>query len=509
MFPNIVTLSSNETYTIAEGDDSFSQEALMKFLSTRIQILRVSCIVAGCLCNSLFANPSNTNTLRILSFATYIEEFNAQGHITKINATTTLTALERKNGIPVLPDPVFQVSKMDNWSFSLTQNMPWPALFSAERNLRDSQFQLARISENAAKAEQHWLAANDFLTWISLHKELENSLQNLESWNKIRTFAETRQQQGLGWHGDMVQIQIDLEMAKSRTIALENDIANLRDMMRLRIGDTAGTSDFDKEWPKDWLRKNETESGLSPDFETQRLTLLKTEQLALLNLSKATELPNWSLGATWTKASETMGMPGFMVGVRIPLFSWPTISRIESEKSLTESLFKLRESQRNFEKRTALLVSARRSSQAHNNVETLQKKLLPLAEQHLKITLSEFAAGKKKITDLIAAEKSVRAFKAAETQAMAQLARENLLHKAIADGIATFPSAGSVPQLSLTEGALQFNMQEMGSQNAQMQSTSQSQNSKTPSKRTQTNSTSESAEESTKSRSSTMGSMGM
>ncbi len=317
--------------------------------------------------------------------------------------------------------------------------------------------------------EQRRLAASfDFLTLIKRTESLKIVVRELQELEKIRNYAEARLKQGLGKHADMLQIQIDLEVTKSRINSMQRDLDNQKDAMRFRIGDTSGETDFQTDWSFTNFIVQESPSSEKPkgtpeNFAAESITLRTQTELASLDTQRSLLRPSFSLGVSAMQKPENMWMNGFMVGVTIPIFSLTSQSSLNQQMALTARKKQNELHTSTSAQQTALAVSSRRVAQAKENHETLQKRILPLAEEHLKFVSTEFVAGKLAIADLINAERSLLNLRISEIEAHEQLEIERLTRHALVNGLTTDINSTKIPQLSLSLGTGSSGMNSMSS----------------------------------------------
>jgi outer membrane protein TolC len=404
-----------------------------------------------------------------LSFEDYTQALLAQNPEGQREGFLVEEAKFRLEGYPLLPDPEIRISKEELLSISLTQQIPWPNAYYNRQTALEAKLNETKTLTKIALELRKLQAAADFLGLIRKSDSLKIIEQELQNLTKIREFGEARLKQGLGQHADMLQIQIDIELTKSRVAGLRRDLENQKDTMRYRIGETSGEVDFKSEVPrylfvdakKDVYETNKNVG--SADFASEKSNLRFEGVLASLQAQQAQLRPSFSLGASAMQKNDGMWMSGFMIGMSLPIFSATSQTSINQQIAINTRQQRTELSAIASEKHTALNVANRRILQAQENLTTLQQRIIPLAAEHLKLTSSEFVAGKSALIELLNAERNVLGLRISEIDARATLAIEQLARSAILSGINISIDNSEIPQLNLNTNAANGSMNSMAS----------------------------------------------
>lgn len=366
------------------------------------------------------------------------------------------------NGIQRLPDPMILASREERLAFSITQEIPWPTAFRAQDLRVEAQTRQAEAILEQTIRTVRLEAAQDFVATIALNKNLALALKNLSELTKIRDYTTSRRRQGLGGHGDILQIQIDMELAHSRITALQRTIENRKEGLRQLMGATGQLVEFQLEWPQELLSTQIP--SVTTDLAAKRIEADSTLALASLEAQRAALRPSFTLGASRMQQEDGMWMNGVMMGVRLPIFSWGSAAALADRLSIRNETTRLEQTLRAEERTAAARIVERRRVQAEENLAALQKRILLLAEEHLSLTLSEFVSGKGTLDGVIATERNLLGLKRAEVEAIRQLATENLTRQAIAEGVTTVLDTSAVSELGLSPDMSTSGGSSMGSQ---------------------------------------------
>lgn len=380
----------------------------------------------------------------------------------------TLETEAKKAG--VFPDPFVQVGRERQelpfvnpmeaepkaappaWVLGLTQEFPWPGKLQSQRQARAAGVGLLKAQVDLGRLQRKLAAAEYYLDIIKSMKIVgvkKDSLSELEQALVIQT---ERRRLGLGSHSDLFATQTEVELLRSEVIALQQDIASRGARAALLAGlPIHAAVAFDEEFPKELLAQKKLEVA-GADSSSDALNSVTEAQLgkrrAALEAERKDSLPSVTASLAFMRDDSEMLMFNAMLGLRLPLFSGAvrdTLDEVGARSAAATAKERAWNGQRN---ELAFFQCDLRVNQARANLRTLEERLVPLAADHARLLLSEFAQGKSSLAELNQARRTVLKLRQSRIEMETALAREGLAYEKITSGLGDETLDTPMPTLS-------------------------------------------------------------
>lgn len=338
-------------------------------------------------------------------------------------------ALERKG---LFPDPRIAVGReninvMSNSTagtaqtvLSVSQEWPWPGSREREVAVARARLVVSDLQREQIRVRRALLAGRLFLQRLLLLQSIRLESENLRDLETVGESTLKRRKRAQGGHGDDFSVNTEMILARSRMVSFRTELLS-RERYLAGVLALPVVPQFVNVWPT--IREGADmfsalkwdERDFAHSILEQQLVVERSRVDSINDLSR----PSLSTSANLMRNDMGMVMASVMLGVKVPLFSAGTAS--SAQRELNETSQAILAQSRWYEERRKLAADQvqERLNTVDSHLSILDSQLIPLASEHVRLALADFAAGRlsvasfldarrKRIDFLLAKEKMIK-----------------------------------------------------------------------------------------------------
>lgn len=429
-------------------------------------------------------------SVETFSFVPYIKAV-GQGHPErKADEATVRAARESLGNVGLVPDPMISLgregipvkeapmegdaesmsdapaeesmSDKTAWALGVSQEIPWPGKLSASKTVAEKRVFETEAAVRVATLQRVFDAAFLYLDLVEAEQVIRLQQENLREVKSLGDLLHRRRKQGVGNHSEALELRVAEVLAERE---LDSQQARRSLLMRWARA-AAGASEQSQFSLAAWPSRADVESAVvvalgepPADRELQRIQAAAETARAKAALDGYATRPSLTTSLEVMREDSGNVMLNVMAGVRVPLFSGKGVQA--SQRRLTEELEAVRARTDWYERKKILAaqMSGERLRVLERHAATLEKDLKILAEDHYRLIVAEYAAGRRPFSDVTEAHRKLIELRIETARAQANLLREILRKQGIALGLAETALDQSVPgpggSLNMAGGAMQ------------------------------------------------------
>jgi len=290
------------------------------------------------------------------------------------------------------------------------QSLPWPGKLAAQEDAARERALAARETQALQRLNVIAAAKAAFAEWYFVHEALRLNRENQRLLEDLRASAEARFAAGRGLQQDVLQAEVEIALLDDRQLALEQQreavLARLNALMNRRPHAALPPPSF---LPAEALLAPlpaliERASAHHPDL--RRLEHQIEEKSADIRFAEKEFYPDFRIGAGYNSLWDAQDKRwSFGVSLNIPLDR----SRRRAELSAAHA-DRRRAEYRLSDRRAELLAELARIhaevERAANSIDLFEERLLPLSENTLNVSVSEYRSGAGDFLDVVVAERN-------------------------------------------------------------------------------------------------------
>ena len=351
-------------------------------------------------------------------------------------------ALERIPQVISLPDPRFSYRYFihevetrvgaQRQAFEIAQMFPW----FGELELRgDEAMQAANVQRQryeAAKLKLFFQVKDAYYEYYYLAKAIAVSQENVNLVKHLENVARTRYKTAGGSHRDIIRAQVELGKIEDQLRTLQELRGPIMGRLNAALNRPVMTAIA---WPEEFeiedisITDQELQTWLAENNpELKALDFEITRQKYITELAKKEYFPDLSLGVNYIDTAGSTGgrdpsddgkdAIGAMVSVNIPIWRGKYAAGVRQAKAGYQSSIHDKIEKTNT-LGAQLKLEAFRFRDAERKIDLYRNALLAKAEQSLKVTETDFLAGRGAFLDLIDAQRVLLEFQLAYERAKA------------------------------------------------------------------------------------------
>jgi cobalt-zinc-cadmium efflux system outer membrane protein len=337
-------------------------------------------------------------------------------------------AAERK-AVRVIPDPRIEYSRdrarptetggpeATESAFSISQTIPWPGTWSANKRAGDRSADVWRAEGTGARWELEIEARTAFARLLHARRALEIARAAEADALALRDLVARRAELGEAREADRIKAEVEWLRQQRIHRAAEREAEAAEEVLRtLAVEPLPRPLSLEGELPRpipptDAAALRERLSRSNPRLLAARAAAER--ESALASVARRTRIPD--LDVAWFHDDELdKEANGFSVGVRVPLWNANrgAIARAEAASVIADAA-----AQRALvDLKTALERSRQELDIASAQAQILEERILPAARRSLELARFSFQEGETSLLDLLDAQ---RTFRETEREAVA------------------------------------------------------------------------------------------